>query len=197
VPSRIETARPALAWYALYTRHQHEKIVGRILANKGFDTLLPVYKSARHWKDRIKILSLPLFPCYVFFKGGFERRLDILRTPGICDIVSSGGQPIAIPPDEIEAIQKAVGSGLPLEPHPFLKAGERVTIKHGPLTGVHGILVRKKNLCRVVLSVEMLGKAAAVEVDTLMIERLDNLRVRQSVPPLYARAQTCRPDLAV
>ena len=166
----------ATAWYAIYARHQHEKNVAQILTSKGFEVLLPLYQSVRRWKDRTKTLSLPLFPCYVFLKGGLERRLDILTTPGIYALVSTAGSPNPIPPAEIEAIRLAVESGASLEPHPFLKCGDLVRVKCGPLTGVQGILVRKKNLYRLVISVEMLGQAAAVEVDALLVERLNGER---------------------
>jgi transcription antitermination factor NusG len=160
-------------WYAIYTRHQHEKTVAHILTNKGFETLLPLYPVTRRWKDRTKLLSLPLFPCYLFLKGGLERRLDIMTTPGIHALVSNAGQPAAIPPAEIEAIRRAVESGFRVEPHPLLKCGDWVRVKSGPLEGMEGILIRKKNLYRLVLSVEMLGKAAAVEVDAFLVERLN------------------------
>jgi transcription antitermination factor NusG len=161
------------AWYAIYTRHQHEKTVADILTYKGFETLLPLYKVIRRWKDRTKLLSLPLFPCYVFLNGGLERRLDIMTTPGIHALVSNAGQPAAIPLAEIEAIRRAVESGSRLEPHPLLNCGEWVRVKSGPLEGIQGILVRKKNLYRLVLSVEILGKAAAVEVDGLLVEKVN------------------------
>ena len=163
-------------WYAIYARHQHEKTVAQILTSKGFETLLPLYESARRWKDRTKVLSLPLFPCYVFVRGGLERRLDILTTPGIYALVSSAGRPSPIPPVEIEAIRRAVESGAHIEPHPFLKSGDLVRIKCGPLVGIQGILVQKKNLYRLVLSVEMLGQAAVLEVDSLLVERLNSER---------------------
>jgi len=168
------------AWHALYTRHQHEKTVHQILTTKGFETLLPLYQTARRWKDRTKVLSLPLFPCYVFLKGGLERRLDIMTTPGIHALVSSAGQPVAISPNEIDAIRRAVESGLHVEPHPLLNCGERVIVKAGPMAGVQGILVRKKNLYRLVLSVPILGKAAAVEVDAFLVERLSSTRLNDS-----------------
>src|SRR3984893_12870444 len=155
------------AWYALYTKHQHERMVARVLTIKGFETLLPLYQTARRWKDRTKLLSVPLFPSYVFLKGGLERRLDIMTTPGIFALVSNAGQPAAIRPAEIEAIRRAVESGARVEPHPFLKCGEWMRVKSGPMAGIQGILVRKKNLCRLVLSVEMLGKSAAVEGDAI------------------------------
>ncbi len=161
------------AWYVLYTRHQHEKTVAQILTSKGFEILLPLYSTARRWKDRTKLLSLPLFPCYVFLRGDLKRQLDIMTTPGVHTILSTAGQPTAVPPAEIEAIRCVVEGGAPVEPHPFLKCGDWVRVKCGPLMGIQGILVRKKNLYRLVISVEMLGRAAAVEMDASLVERLD------------------------
>jgi transcription antitermination factor NusG len=160
-------------WHAVYTRHQHEKTVARILTLKGFETFLPLYRESRLWQDRAKLLSLPLFPCYVFLKGGLERRLDIATTPGIHAFVLSAGQPASIPAGEIEAIRRGVEGGARVEPHPFLKSGDCVRVKSGPLKGIQGILVRKKSLYRLVLSVGMLGKAAAVEVDAAQVEPLN------------------------
>lgn len=196
--SLIEQVEFPRAWYALYTRHQHEKTVAHILTNKGFETLLPLYSVARRWKDRTKLLFLPLFPCYVFLNGGLERRRDIMTTPGIHSLVCNAGQPAAIPPAEIGAIRKAVESGSRLEPHPLLKCGDWVRVKCGPLERVEGILVRKKNLYRLVLSVEMLGKAAAIEIDAFLVERLNHKPVgidgtgsaaasTQGAPPIAGR----------
>jgi transcription antitermination factor NusG len=159
-------------WYALYTKHQHEKTVARTLRFKGFDTFLPSYASTRTWKTGKKILQLPLFPCYVFIRGKLERRLDIITTPGIYALVSQAGKPCPIPASEMDAIQRALSSGRQIEPHPLLKCGEWVRIKRGPMAGVEGILARKKNLCRLILSVNMLGKAAAVEIDSSAVERI-------------------------
>jgi transcription antitermination factor NusG len=161
------------AWYVLYTRHQHEKSVAQNLRSKGFEILLPLYSTARQWKDRTKLISSPLFPCYVFLKGGLERRLAVMTTPGVHAMVSTAGQPTPIPHSEIEAIRRIVEEGFRVEPHPFLKCGEWVRVKCGPLIGIEGILVRKKNVYRLVLSVEILGKAASVEVDAFLVERLN------------------------
>jgi len=161
------------SWYALYTKHQHEKAVARNLTCKGFEIFLPLYAAARNWKDRVKLLSLPLFPCYVFLRGDLGRRLDIITTPGIHALVSNGGQPAAIPAAELDNIRQAVANGARIQPHPFLKCGDWVRVKCGPLAGMQGILVRKKNVYRLVLSIEMLGKAAAVEVDAVLVERLN------------------------
>jgi transcription antitermination factor NusG len=168
-----EHVHPRASWYALYTKHQHEKTVARNLLSKGFETFLPLYATARSWKDRAKILYVPLFPCYVFLKADLGRRLDIITTPGIHTLVSNGGQPVAISAAEIEGVRQVVGSGVRVEPYPFLKCGDWVRVRCGPLAGIEGILVRNKNIYRLVLSVEMLGKAAAVEIDAVLIERLN------------------------
>jgi transcription antitermination factor NusG len=181
LPESMVTAESQLSdssWYALYTRHQHEKMVDQVLTNKGFDTFLPLYATTHNWKDRTKALTLPLFPCYVFLKGGIERRLQILTTPGIYGLVSSAGQPAAIPGMEIEAIRRAVESGTRVEAHPFLKCGNRVRVKSGPLAGIEGILVRKKNISRLVLSVEILGTAAAIEIAAFQVEAVNAPPIR-------------------
>jgi transcription antitermination factor NusG len=162
--------RGDLPWWVLYTRHQHEKVVAEMLTAKGLEVFLPLYTSQRRWKDRSKILSLPLFPCYVFVRGGLEHRLPVVTTPGVHMILCRGDQIAIIPEAEIDAIRKAVQGPCRVEPHPFLKYGERVRVTRGPLEGVQGILVRKKNLNRLVLSVNMLVQSVAVEVDASDVE---------------------------
>jgi len=159
-------------WYAVHTRHQHEKIAARILEYKDFEVFLPLYKARRRWQDRIKEISVPLFPGYLFVREGQERWLQILTAVGVSSIVSCGGRPTVIPHSEIEGVQRIVERALGIEPHPFLKTGDWVRVKYGPIAGVEGILVRKKNIARLVLSVEMLGKSAAVEVDATHVERI-------------------------
>ncbi len=159
------------AWYALYTRHQHEKTVARVLSSKGFKIFLPLYAAAHRWKDRTKWLSLPLFPCYVFLSGETHRRTDILSTPGVHCLVGTEGRPAPISESEIDAIRQMVESKVPVEPHPFLHCGDWIRVKFGPLAGIEGILVRKKNLFRLVVSVELLQKSVAVEVDVSTVER--------------------------
>lgn len=165
-----ETSYEDMAWCALYTRHQHEKTVAEMLSAKGFDVFLPLYDSLRQWKDRKKMLTLPLFPCYVFVRGGITRRLQVMTTPGVHMMICTGDRVAIIPEEEIEAIRRAVDGPYRVEPHPFLKCGERVRIKRGPLEGLEGILVRKKNLCRLILSVQMLTQSVAVEIDASAVE---------------------------
>jgi transcription antitermination factor NusG len=158
-------------WGALHTRYQHERKVEAILNAKGFETLLPSYHTLRQWKDRKRTISEPLFPGYLFIAGVNDRRLEVMSTPGVCAIVCVAGRPATIPADEIEAIRKCVSDPGKVEPHPYLKGGDSVRVQSGPLSGVEGILVRKKDSCRLVVSVEILGRAAAVEIDAACVRK--------------------------
>lgn len=159
-------------WYALFTCHQHEKAAARILENKGFEIFLPLYSAPHRWRDRVKEVSLPLFPGYVFLCGGLERWHQIMTTPGVRGIVTFGARPATVPPSDIEGVRRMVETTLSVEPHPFLKTGDWVRVKSGPLSGLEGILIRKKNQSRLVLSLETLGQAVAVEVDSVSLERI-------------------------
>ncbi len=172
VPHLSEAEVSHGGWWALYTRHQHEKAVSDVLAMKGFDVFLPVYESVRRWRDRKKLLSLPLFPCYVFVRGGLDRKLQIVSTPGVHMVLRRGEQIAIVPDMEIEAIRRTLEGKLNVEPHPFLRCGERVRVKRGALEGVEGILVRKKNRFRLVLSVQMVAQSVAIEMDATDVEPL-------------------------
>ncbi len=158
------------AWWALYTKHQHEKMVTEMLSTKGFEVFLPLYESVHRWKDRKKLLSLPLFPCYVFIRGAFNRKLQVVTTPGVHMILYNGERVATIPEDEIQAIRRTVEGKFKVEPHPFLKYGDRVRVTKGSLEGVQGILIRKKNSSRLVLSVDMLAQSVAVEIEASDVE---------------------------
>ena len=95
-------------WWAVYTRHQHEKVVAQVLESKGFEVFLPLYETVRRWKDRSKLLSLPLFPCYVFLRGGLDRRLHVLTTPGIHTVLYNGERVASIPDGEMDAIRRVI-----------------------------------------------------------------------------------------
>jgi transcription antitermination factor NusG len=159
------------SWCAIYTRHHHEKVIVQILSAKGFEVFLPLYKTTRGWPDRYVQLSLPLFPCYLFLRGIEGRRLEVAMTSGIFSIVGMDGGRAAIPESEIESVRRAVECGNRVEPHTFLRCGDRVRVKSGPLQGLEGILVRKKDSYTLVLSVEVLEISAAVEVDVSAVER--------------------------
>jgi transcription antitermination factor NusG len=175
------TMNDGLGWWALYTRHHHEKSVADTLSAKGFEVFLPLYDSMRRWKDRSRLLSMPLFPCYVFVRGGLNRRLQVVTTPGVHMILFHGENVAIIPEAEIQTIRKTVEGPFQVEPYPFLKCGERVRVKRGSLEGVEGILVRKKSQYRLVLSVDMLAQSVAVEIDAADVESADERRFAEAL----------------
>jgi len=169
---RTQNVVDARNWYALFTRHQHEKSVAIALSNKSHEVYLPLYRSVRRWQDRAKALWLPLFPGYVFIREGMDRQLQILTTPGVIHIVKWGGRPAIVPPSQLNAIRQIIESCPSVETHPYLQSGDRVRVKTGSLMGLEGILTRKKGVARLVVSMEMLGRSAAVEIDVLNVERI-------------------------
>jgi transcription antitermination factor NusG len=157
-------------WYALYTRHQHERSVAAHLESRGFSTLCPTYMEIRQWRDRKKEITLPVFPCYVFIQGGIERQISLLSTPGVHSIVCTGKIPAPIGDDEIAAIRRAMDHSIALEPAPFIREGEFVRVICGPLRGVEGVVQRRKDAMRLIISVEILGRSASVEIQSHEIE---------------------------
>jgi transcription antitermination factor NusG len=157
-------------WFAVYTTPRHEKHVSGILAERGIDTFLPLYRTTRQWKkSRSMTLELPLFPAYVFVRIVRQARGSVLGTPGVLSIVGSSREAWPLPDLEIDALR----SGLlerRVEPHPFLVVGERVRIIAGVMAGIEGVLVRKKNDLRVVLSLDTIMRSVAVEVNANEIE---------------------------
>ncbi len=152
-------------WYALQVRTRYEKSVATLLDGKGYKWFLPLYKRRRRWSDRIKEIELPLFPGYLFCRFDIQKRLPILKTPGVLLVVGTAKTPVPIDETEITAIQSLVKSGLPSQPWPFLQVGQRVRIDSGALCGLEGILLHFKGRHRIVLSVMLLQRSVAVEID--------------------------------
>jgi transcription antitermination factor NusG len=153
------------SWYALVVQPRHEKAVDEHLRNRGLEALCPTYRAARRWSDRVKVVDLPLFAGYVFCCFSYRQRLVALGTAGVRSIVGFGSAPQPIPEAEIAALQSIGRSGLPARPWPHLRAGERVQVVKGCLAGLQGILSREEARARVVVSIEMLMRSVAVEVE--------------------------------
>src|SRR5438067_678124 len=152
-------------WYAAYTRAQHEKTVAAELGMRDVEQFLPLYSSVRRWKDRRVNLELPLFPGYVFVRLALRDRLRVLQIPSVVRLVGFNGLPTALPDTEMEVLRSGLSERLRAEPHPFLTVGRRVRIKSGPFAGLEGILKRKKSNLRVVISLEIIQRSVAVDVD--------------------------------
>ncbi len=152
-------------WYAAYTCANHEKRVAEQLRERSVEHYLAVYEAVRRWKDRRMRLQLPLFPGYVFVRLAPRDRLNVLQVRSVVRLVGFGGLPAALPEQEIEALRNGLSAGLPAHPHPYLTAGRRVRIRNGPLAGAEGILLRRKGSFRVALSVDLIMRSIAVEID--------------------------------
>lgn len=152
-------------WFAIQVRARSEKLVAAVARNKGFDEFLPMYKERRRWSDRFKVLDLPLFPGYVFCRLEVERRLPLLTIPGVIGFVGAGKTPLPISDEEIASIQATVASGLAAQPFPFLSSGQLVRLEEGPLTGLEGFYLEDRKQDRIVVSVTLLQRSVAIEID--------------------------------
>jgi transcription antitermination factor NusG len=175
-------------WYAAYTSANHEKRVAIQLGQRSVEHFLPLYESVRRWKDRRMKLELPLFPGYVFVRMALRDRLKVLQVPGVACLVGFGGLPCALPETEIEAVQTCLARKAGLEPHPYVEVGRRVRVKAGPLCGLEGMVVRRKNRSRFVISLELIKRSVAVEVEALEVEPVLEAGDRM----LEARTLECR-----
>ncbi len=156
-------------WYAAYTRANHEKRVSGQLVLRSIESFLPLYRKVSRWKDRRVSLELPLFPGYVFVRIALEEKLRVLQVPGVAHLVGFR-QPTPIDAEQMQALRSGLNGSLHAEPWPYLTIGRRVRIKAGPFRGLDGVLARKKTGFRFVLSLELIQRSIAVEVDAVDIE---------------------------
>jgi transcription antitermination factor NusG len=173
-PSEVHTLVPGnpseMRWYAAYSCANHEKSVARQLELRSIESFLPLYERPSRWKDRTVKLQLPLFPGYVFVRLAIEEKLRVLQVPGVVRLVGFNGHPVPLPGEEMQALREGLSDPLHAEPCPYLKVGRRVRIKSGALRGLEGILLKKKGGYRFVLSLELIQRSIAVEVDAVDIE---------------------------
>ncbi|MFI5095278.1 MAG: transcription termination/antitermination protein NusG [Candidatus Acidiferrales bacterium] len=156
-------------WFALQVRTRWEESTVALLGGKGFETFLPNYRTNRRCRGRIKEVTAPLFPGYVFCQFDAQNRLPILVTPGVVGIVGSGRIPIPVDESEIEAIRSAICSGMHVEPWPYLEIGQTIRIEDPTWGGLEGILISFKGSQRIVVSVSLLRRSVALEIDRSVV----------------------------
>jgi transcription antitermination factor NusG len=166
LPAEYREAR----WYAVYTSANHEKRVAEQMGVGGVEHFLPLYESIRQWKNGRVTLQRPLFPGYVFVRLALHDRLQVLQIPGVAKLVGFNGTPTALPQEEIEALRTSLRIGVCAEPHPYLKVGRRVRVRSGSLAGLEGVLMRRKNGTRLVISLDLIMRSVAVEIDDSEVE---------------------------
>ena len=152
-------------WYAAYTCANHEGRVAKHLALRAVECFLPRGQSTKRWKDRRVQAHPPLFPGYVFVHIALPERLDVLQIPGVVRLVGFSGTPTALPDEQIEALKRTLAAGRFAEPYPYLAAGRHVEVSSGPFTGLKGILLRRKGKFRFVISIELIQRSVAIDID--------------------------------
>ncbi len=157
-------------WYALYTCSRHEKRVAEQIERRRVSCFLPMYRSVRRWKDRRKELELALFPGYVFVQMSLSSKLRVLEVPGAVRLVSFNGKPAPVPTEDIEALRTRLSGNAKIQPHPYLRVGRRVRVHSGPFQGLEGIVVRRKDRCRLIFSIDLIQRSLAIEVDEADLE---------------------------
>ena len=166
-------------WYAVQTRSRFEKAVREDLDRNRIENYLPVFHECHQWKDRRKVVEVPLFPGYVFVRFSREAnalRQRVLRTAGVVRILGSCGEMEPVPDYEVSALRALTMSGSHFTPHPFLREGSWVRVRKGALAGIEGRLVRVKSLTRLVLSVSLLSQSVSTEVDAHYVEPVPERR---------------------
>jgi len=156
---------PEAQWFAAYTVARHEKTVARQLEERCVTNFLPLYRGWRRWKDRRKLVELALFPSYVFVRIPARKKLQVLQVSGVVRLVTFNGQLAALPEQEVNALRNGLENEVYAEPCPYLRVGKRVRVVRGALAGAEGILSRKKDKYRVVISIDVLMRSVAAEVD--------------------------------
>jgi len=165
-----DTADLTWRWFAVFVKARSEMSVATALGTKGFEQFVPTHRESHQWSDRLKHVEIPLFTRYVFCRFDGRFRLPVLTTPGVISIVGTPAGPAVIEQQEIDALKQVQSSGATCHPWPFLQSGTRVRVRRGALSGVEGLFVRSRKGDRLVLSVMVLERSVAVEVDATSIE---------------------------
>jgi transcription antitermination factor NusG len=152
-------------WFAAQVWSGREQLAADHLLSRGYEVFLPRYREYRRWSDRVKTTERALFPGYLFVHMGRDVLGKVLTAPGVVRIVGDGQRPLAIHTAEIDAVKRIVESGLNAEPWPFARVGDHVRIAVGPLRDTEGVVIRVKNSHRLVVSISLLQRSVAVELD--------------------------------
>jgi transcription antitermination factor NusG len=168
----MQTEQSNHQWFALRVKSRHEKAVALAARGKGFEEFLPLYRWRQTWSDRSKWVEMPLFPGYVFCRLDPARRLPLLTIPGVLNFVSMGRTPVPIEDAEIASVQAAIRSDLVTEPCSFVDGGQRVRLERGPLAGTEGVLIEAAERHQVVVSLTILRRSIAVNIERRWVEPL-------------------------
>ena len=160
-------------WFAVYTRSRHEKTVLAGLDRGGFDAYLPLHEVLSRWKDRKRWVQKPMFPGYLFVRTPLLELEWVYRMRGVVSVIGNGAGPIPVPDEQVESVRDLLKRPVVAAPWPHLRKGQWVVVKRGPLIGIEGFLVGRKSESRLVISLDLLGRSVAAEVDADSVEPVD------------------------
>jgi transcription antitermination factor NusG len=163
-----------MSWYAIYTRPRHEKKVYSQLTDKKVESFLPLITRKRQWKDRKKNVEMPLFSSYIFVNFDYKYRFDILETDGVVKIVNFNGVPAVVPDWQIESLRQMLTFPKTIQLETYIQPGEIVEVTEGPMRGMRGTVVNRKNSNRLVLTIEGIMQSVSVEVDEYILKKIKN-----------------------
>lgn len=174
-PATASGSEAPAFWFALQTKARHEKKVNSEVREKGIHSFLPLHREKRRWSDRSQWVEVPLFSQYIFVRvpASDDARIRILQTAGVVQFVGGHGRGTPIPDEQIESLQAIVANRIPATAHEFLPLGERVRIRgHGALNGLEGVLVAVKGDRKLVVSVEIIQRSVAIQLNGFEVERV-------------------------
>jgi transcription antitermination factor NusG len=171
-----EVSSRARKWFALATMSRHERFVACEINSLGIETFLPTITEIHHWSDREKKVQVPLFPGYLFIRTEMhpETRRAVSLIRGVVAFIAMARQPIPVPDDQIAVLHQLVERNVARTPYPFLRIGQRVRIRGGDLDGICGILVRYEGGNRLVVSLDVIQRSLAIQVEGYKVEAISN-----------------------
>ena len=172
--TNTQLPQSTLPWFAVSVKTHAERSVARVFETKGYEQFVPLYKETHQWSVRRKQVEVPLFTRYVFCRFDARFRLPILKTPGVLSIVGTTAGPIPVESHELEALRQMERSGVLCQPWPYIHQGQRVRVRYGALSGVEGLVLRSKKDCRLILSVTLLQRSVAIELNSSWVECAPN-----------------------
>lgn len=152
-------------WFAVYTKSRHEKVVHASLLSQDVEAFLPLHQVLSQWKDRRVWVEKPLFPGYLFARLPWDQLWVARAVRGVVHLVGDGERPVPVPEEQVLAVREMMERPVAVDPWPYVQEGDRVLVTSGPLIGLQGFFVRWKNAAKLVISVDLLGRSVAAEVN--------------------------------
>jgi len=168
---------PDTTWHVIYTKPRFEKKVFELLQQHKIEAFLPLQRTIRQWKDRKKLVELPLFPSYLFVHISSVNKWEVLSINGVVRFLQFEGRDATLPESDIEAIRKSLVANPEVSDNQEFKYGDEVVITSGPLVGLEGVLVESNGKKRLAIQINAIEKLLLVNVIPGSVAKLQEMRV--------------------